>query len=54
MYNKKNNNPTTVEYYRKLLKNYKHLYGQVNIYYNLAGKDIGVPRQEISLKKYLL
>jgi hypothetical protein len=54
MYNKKNNNPTTVEYYGKLLKNYKHLYGQVNVYYNLAGKDIGVPRQEISLKKYLL
>ncbi len=54
MYNKKNNNPTTIEYYRNLLKNYKHLYGQVNVYYNLAGKDIGVPRQEISLKKIIL
>lgn len=54
MYNEKNNNPTTIGYYRKLLKNYKHLYGQVNVYFNLAGKDIGVPKDKISLKKYIL
>ena len=54
MYNKKNKNPTTIEYYRKLLKKYKNLYGEINIYYNLLGKDIGVPLDQIKLKHYKL
>lgn len=54
MYNKKNKNPTTINYYNNLLKKYKYLYGEVNVYYNLLGKDIGVPRQEIKLKHYKL
>lgn len=51
-YNKKNNKPTTVEYFENILKRMKHLYGEVNIYYNIIGKDIGVPREDIRLKKY--
>jgi hypothetical protein len=54
IFNKKNNNPTNIDYYRRVLKNYKYLYGQINVYYNTIGKDIGVPRQEISLKRYIL
>jgi hypothetical protein len=53
-YNSKNNNPTDINYFRNLLKKYKHLYGEVNIYYNTMGKDIGVPRDEINLKRYML
>lgn len=53
-YNNKNNNPTDINYFRNLLKKYKHLYGEVNIYYNTMGKDIGVPRDEINLKRYIL
>lgn len=54
VYNKKNKNPTTISYYDNLLKKYKYLYGEVNVYYNLLGKDIGVPRQDIKLKHYKL
>lgn len=54
VFNKKNNKPTNIEYYRKVLKNYKYLYKQINVYYNTIGKDIGVPRQDISLKKFIL
>ena len=54
-FNKKNkNNSTTLEYYRKILKNYKHLFGKVNIWYNLMSKDIGVPRDKIKLQRYQL
>lgn len=54
VYNKKNKNPTDINYFKKVLRNYKYLYGQINIYYNIINKDIGVPRNEISLKKYKL
>ena len=53
-FNNKNNKPTTIEYFKKVLNKMKHLYGEVNIYYNTISKDIGVPRQEISLQKYRL
>ena len=53
-FNHKNNNPTTIKYFNKLLYKYKHLYGRVNIYYNILEKDIGVPKNRISLKKYTL
>lgn len=53
-FNNKNNNPTTIEFFRNNLHKMKYLYGEVNIYYNTISKDIGVPRQEISLKKYRL
>ena len=53
--NKKNkNNSTTLGYYEKILKNYKHLFGKVNVWYNLMSKDIGVPRDNIKLQRYQL
>jgi hypothetical protein len=54
-YNKNNkNNATTIEYYQKILNHYKHLFGKINVWYNLMSKDIGVPRDKIKLKKYQL
>lgn len=50
--NNKNNKPTTVEYFKKILYSYEHLYGRVNVFYNTIEKDIGVPLDRISLKKY--
>lgn len=47
----KNNVPTTVEFFKKNLYKFKHLYGKVNIYYNILGKDIGVRKENISLKR---
>lgn len=52
--NKKNNKPTTVSWFQKILKMYNHLYGSTNIYYNTISKDVGVPVEQISLKKYRL
>ena len=52
MFNKgKNNKPLTINYFRKMMKKYKHLYGEVNVFYNEISKDIGVTRDKISLKK---
>lgn len=51
---KKKVNPTTIDYFQKVFHKYKYLFGQVNIYYNLKGKDIGVPVNEISLIKHHL
>jgi hypothetical protein len=54
-FNKKNaNNTTSIEYYRHILKNYKNLFGKINVWYNLMSKDIGVPRDQIKLQKYQL
>lgn len=52
--NKVTNYTTSINYYRKILKNYKHLYGKINVYYNSIGKDVGVPREQISLIQYKL
>ena len=49
---KNKNNTTTLEYYKKILKNYKHLFGKIYVWYNLMSKDIGVPRDKIKLQKY--
>lgn len=43
---------TTLPYYKKLFDNYKHLFKEVNLYYNNIGKDVGVPRDKISLISY--
>ena len=53
-FNDKAKQPTTIEYFKSTLRKMKHLYGEVNIYYNTISKDIGVPRDKISLKKYRL
>ena len=50
----KTSNSTTIGYYRKTFKYYKCLFKEVNIYYNTIGKDVGVPRDKISLKHYKL
>lgn len=57
VFNKKNGKvvkSTTLEYYEKLLENIKHLYGSITVYYNKIDKDIGVPRDKISLEKHIL
>ena len=50
----KSNYSTTIAYYRKIFRHYKYLFKEVNVYYNTIGKDVGVPRNEISLKHYKL
>ena len=52
IFNNKNNNPTNIEYFKKLLNKNKYLYNNTNIYYNLVDKDIGVIKDKIKLKKY--
>lgn len=53
VFNKKNKaNDTTLEFYKELFKNYKHLFKQVNIIYNILYKDCGVSKDKISLKTY--
>lgn len=53
-FNKKNNAPTDIEYFSKIMHRMKHLYGRTNIYYNTLYKDIGVSKEKISLKKFIL
>lgn len=45
---------TTVDYFRKVFKKYKYLYKEVNIYYNVKSKDIGVSKDQIALRKHRL
>ena len=52
VFNNKNNNPTNIKYFKKLLHKNKYLYNSTNIYYNLIDKDIGVSKDKIKLKKY--
>ena len=52
IFNNKNNNPTNIKYFKKLLHKNKYLYNSTNIYYNLIDKDIGVSKDKIKLKKY--
>lgn len=51
VYNKKNKTPTDLGYFKKVFRKSKYLFKEVNVFYNIIGKDIGVPRNEISLKK---
>lgn len=52
VYNNKNNNPTNIKYFKRLLNKVKYLYNEVNIFYNIIGKDVGVSTDKIKLKKY--
>jgi hypothetical protein len=52
VFNNKNNKPTNIEYFKKLLYKNKYLYNSTNIYYNLIDKDIGVSKDKIKLRKY--
>lgn len=50
-YNKKNKTPTDMEYFRKVFRKSKYLFKEVNVFYNILGKDIGVKKDKISLIK---
>ena len=52
--NKKNNDHTTLAYYKKALRKYTPLFKKINVYYNMKNKDYGVRKEEISLKKNML
>lgn len=45
-------NDTSIGYYRKIFKNISHLFGEMNVFYNLKYKDCGVPKSKILLQKY--
>jgi hypothetical protein len=53
-FNSKANNPTTIEYFKKAFKKYKHLFGKTTIYYNIKAKDIGREKENISLIKTVI
>lgn len=46
-----NNQPTTIEYFKRVLNIVKDLYGDTNIFYNTIYKDIGVPKEKICLRR---
>lgn len=51
-YNKKKNTiPTTMKWYSDKIGIYKNLFKCINIYYNILGKDVGVPKDKIILNK---
>lgn len=51
---KKNATKTTVEWYRDKIGTFKPLFQNINIFYNMIGKDVGVPKEKIVLQKYRL
>ena len=51
-FNTDSKNPTNIDFFKKLLNKSKNLFGSVNVYYNTISKDVGVPKNQISLKKY--
>lgn len=53
-FNSKAKKKTTLAYFRHIFQRAKYLFGEITIYYNIIGKDCGVPRDEIRLKKYHL
>lgn len=50
-YGNKSNRASTEKFLRKYLDKYKPLYRNINIYYNLKGKDYGVKKEDIMVKK---
>ena len=52
VYNKKSVSPTDINYFKRILQHSKNLFGNINVYYNKIGKDIGVHKDEIVLTKY--
>ena len=45
---------TSLESHKRILKRYKYLVKEINIYYNLLNKDCGVPKDNIKLQKYAI
>lgn len=50
-YNKKAKGVTDEAYFNRIFKRFRFLYKEINIYWNVKGKDVGVPVDQISLKK---
>ena len=46
------NSSTSIEHYRHEMRDYKYLFKEINIYYNLLKKDCGVPKEQIMLQGY--
>lgn len=44
-------NDTSMDFYRKTLKKYSYLVKEINVFYNVIGKDYGVKKEEIILQK---
>lgn len=53
-FNKKGRGNTDIKYFDFIFKKRKELYGSVNVYYNTISKDLGVPKDQIKIKKYRL
>lgn len=51
---KENVYDTTLEFYKSILHKFKYIFGEINIYYNLLGKDFGVPLKDIKIERYRL
>ena len=45
---------TSIEYYKKIFKDYSYFVRRINVYYNLASKDCGVPKSKIALEKHVI
>lgn len=53
-FNQKAKKKTDLYYFQKLFRKAKYLFGDIYVYYNIIGKDCGVPRDQIKLKKFKL
>lgn len=53
-FNQKAKKQTDLAFFNRTFHNFKYLYKEINVYYNLIGKDCGVPKEEIRLKRYRL
>jgi hypothetical protein len=52
VFNKKAKVSTNVKFYKKAFSKLKYLFKEINVYYNLKSKDIGVIPSDITLQKY--
>ena len=51
VFNPKAKRKTTLPYFQKVFRKAKYLFGSIYVYYNVIGKDCGVPRDKIRLQK---
>lgn len=53
-FNQKAKRKTTIPYFQKIFRKSKYLFGSIHVFYNVIGKDCGVPRNKIRLQKIRL
>ena len=53
-FNENGKGNTDLHFFKKLFEKRKKIYGSVDIWYNTISKDFGVPKDQISTKKYRL